>query len=605
MWARRLTELKNRIEGLGTLSIKAGESAPRAGLAAFRRFGPYLRRHRRTAIIGAGLIGLSTFAGLAAPLAMRHLVDEAILGRRLGLVAGGVLLLAGCLAAEKLLRIAHELCFARFEQAVLLAVQNDLIERVLRLPKAFFDERQTGYLTRRLAEDVESLRYLVSGAVVNAAGQALRLAGGLGLVFYLEWRIAAAVVALLPLLAAGVVYLGRRVHRLSHARLESQAAAAGRIQESLADVPAIKSFAAEQRAGERIMVSLRTSFRIAFEQALVGSVSGALIQSIPGIGRLAALAAGAVLVIRGEWSLGSLLAFQAYLVHVFGPAQFLSAANHQLQRARAALERVAALFEIVPEDEGRGGLRVERLEGAIEFRNISFAYAGAVPVLEGICLRVRPGESLAIRGPSGVGKTTLLSLLLRFYQPTSGEIYFDGRPARDYETSSLRRRMGYVPQAPRLSSGSILENLRLGNPEASAGQVAAAARLAGIHDEVLSFPNGYATAVGEGGLRLSAGQNQRLALARALVADPDILILDEPTAALDADAEQTILNSLSTWRRGRTLIVVTHRPATAGLCDRIVALDGGRIVENGSPVEIGRQMARPEPIANCSRFSAG
>lgn len=563
-----------------------------AARAAWRRFAPYLRRRFRTAIAGAGLVALATGAGMAAPLAMRFLVDEAILGRRLGLVTVGALILAGCLAAEKLLRIAHELCFARVEQAVLLEVQNDLIDRVLRLPKAFFDERQTGYLTRRLAEDVESLRYLVSGAVVNAAGQALRLAGGIGLVFWLEWRIAAAVVTLLPLLAAGVAALGRLSHRLSHARLESQAAAAGRIQESLADVAAIKAFAAQARVRERVIAALRASLRIAFEQALVGSVSGALIQSLPGIGRLAALAAGAVLVIRGEWTLGSLLAFQAYLVHVFGPAQFLSAANQQLQRARAALERVAALFEVVPEDAG-GGLRVERLAGAIELRGVSFAYGGGAPVLQNVDLRIRAGEAVAIMGRSGVGKTTLLSLLLRFYRPTSGEIWFDGRPAGDYEIGSLRRRLGYVPQAPRLASGTVLENLRFGRPEATADQVAAAARLAGVHDEILSLPNGYDTLVGEGGVRLSAGQIQRLALARALVADPDILILDEPTAALDAPAEQTIWTGLSTWRRGRTLIVVTHRPATAALCDRVLHIAGSRALET---VGAATSLSPPIPV---------
>lgn len=552
---------------------------------AGRRVAPYLRRHSRAAIAAAGLVALSTGAGMAAPLAMRFLVDEAILGRRLGLVTGGVLALAGCLAAEKLLRIAHEACFARFERAVLLEIQSDLIARVLRFPQTFFDERQTGALTRRIAEEVEGLRYLVSGAVVNAAGQALRLAGGVALVFWLEWRIAAAVVALLPLLAAGVVFLGRRAHRLSHARLESQAAAAGRIQEALADLPTVKAFAAETRVGERVMAALRASFRIAFAQAVVGSVSGALTQSLPGIGRLAALAAGAGLVIGGEWTLGSLLAFQAYLAHVFGPAQFLSAANQQLQRARAALERVAALFAIVPEDAGNGR-RVERLAGAIELRSVSFAYGGEAPVLQNVDLDIRPGEAVALMGRSGVGKTTLLSLLLRFYAPTSGEIFFDGRPAGDYELSSLRRRLGYVPQAPRLASGSILDNLRFGAPEASLDQVAAAARLAGIHDEIMAFPNGYDTLVGEGGLRLSAGQNQRLALARALVADPDILILDEPTAALDEFSARAVLEAMHRWRGRRTVMIATHRASTARLCDRVLVLEGGRTAGEGGRREL-------------------
>jgi ABC-type bacteriocin/lantibiotic exporter with double-glycine peptidase domain len=305
------------------------------------------------------------------------------------------------------------------------------------------------------------------------------------------------------------------------------------------------------------------------------------VQSIPGVGRALALAAGAVLVIRNEWTLGSLLAFQAYLSHVFGPAQYLASVNLQLQRARAALERVGALFEIAPEDPQAEGVRVSKLEGEIEFRQVAFAYGGRRPVLAGLSLHVLPGESVAIMGPTGVGKSTLLSLLLRFYKPSAGDIYFDRRPASSYELDALRRRMGYVPQRPRLASGSILENLRTGRPDASLEQVAAAARLAGMHEEVLSFPNGYETAVGEGGLKLSEGQKQRMALARALVGDPDILILDEPTASLDEETELSVMDALHQWRQGRTIIIVTHRPSTARRCDRVIHLAGYRTLEGG------------------------
>jgi ABC-type bacteriocin/lantibiotic exporter with double-glycine peptidase domain len=195
-------------------------------------------------------------------------------------------------------------------------------------------------------------------------------------------------------------------------------------------------------------------------------------------------------------------------------------------------------------------------------------------------------------GPSGVGKSALLSLLLRFYKPSAGDIYFDGRPASSYELDALRRRMGYVPQRPRLVSGTILDNLRYGSPDASMEQVAAAARLAGIHDEIIAFPQGYQTPVGEGGLKLSEGQRQRLALARALVADPDILILDEPTAALDEKAEQSVMDSLHQWRHGCTVIVVTHRSSTARLCDRVVVLDRDLGLGGVSP-SAGRESIEP------------
>lgn len=569
---------------------RIGRATPASGAStAWRRLYPYFLRHRTHMRLGAMFIALGTLAGFAPPLITRYLVDKVILAGRLDPVLMVVGLLAACLAAEKILRLAEEFCFARFEQGGLMDIQEDLVSRTLRLPKAFFDEQQTGYLTRRLTEDVESLRFLFSDVLANAAGQLLRLAGAAGFLFYLEWRIAFVMLALLPAVAWALGYFSRKVYLLSRDRLEHQAEAAGQIQESLADATTIKALAAGAGAAGKITAALLKAFGATLKQLVVGSLAGVITQSIPGAGRALALAAGAVLVIRGEWTLGSLLAFQAYLSGVFGPVQYLASVNLRLQQARAAMERVSALFDIAPEKEKAGTVQAEKLAGEIEFRYVSFAYAGGEPVLRDLCLHIRPGEAVAVMGPSGVGKTTLVSLLLRFYKPTAGEIYFDGRPASEYELDALRRRMGYVPQRPRLTSGTIMDNILCGNPEAPVERLLSSARLAGIHDEVLSFPRGYQTLVGEGGLKLSEGQKQRLALARALVMDPDILILDEPTASLDAPTEQSILDGLSAWRKDRTLFVVTHRLSLARRCDRVLFLDGDRLVEDERPEEVDRE----------------
>jgi ABC-type multidrug transport system fused ATPase/permease subunit len=287
-------------------------------------------------------------------------------------------------------------------------------------------------------------------------------------------------------------------------------------------------------------------------------------------------------VIKDQWTLGSLLAFLAYLGYVFGPAQFLATANLQLQEALAALQRVATLFDIVPEENLGVGQPVDRLTGEIEFKNVSFSYDAREPVLKDVSLLVEPGEQVAIVGPSGVGKTTLLSLILRFYRPTAGEILFDGRPASAYEVGSLRQRIGYVSQSTRLISGSIMENLCYGNPEASEEQVVRATKAAGIHQFISGLPEGYGTKLGEDGVNLSEGQKQRLSIARALIKDPDILVLDEPTSALDSKTEVSIFQSLPSLIQGKTLFVVSSRLPTIVDSDRVLLLNENRLVAIGT-----------------------
>ena len=302
------------------------------------------------------------------------------------------------------------------------------------------------------------------------------------------------------------------------------------------------------------------------------------INAAPDLANLIVLAGGAFLIIRGEWSVGSLLAFQSYVGFVYGPAQFLATANFQWQGAMASLERVSALFDVVPEEHDGVGLKAEHLRGEVEFRNVCFSYNSRETVLDDVSFAVAAGEHMAVVGPSGVGKTTLISLLLQFYRPQKGEIFIDGRPAVEYELRSLRRRIGYVPQSPTLLSGTIADNLRYGDPEAGDEEVENAARAAGIHAFISSLPNGYQTLVGERGVNFSEGQKQRLAIARALVKAPDIVVLDEPTSALDSQTEASIFAVLPELLRGKTLFIIAHRLSTIQRSDRIICFNDKRLV---------------------------
>lgn len=561
---------------------RIGGTNESAGLrTSLRNLRPFVSRHWRKGLLGSLLIILTSLLSFPQPLITRYLIDHVILGRELTLLAGAILLLAGITLTEKLLNVFQQFYFTRFEQEVILDIQQSLLDHVLRLPKSFFDANQTGYLMSRLSSDVQGLRWFFSSTIVFIVSNCLRFMGGIVFLIYLEWRLAIGVLVILPPLVFFIRYFSQKIHILSHQSMEQDAKVSGQFQESLSSVSLIKSFSSEMRTVGHLISESRKAFQISLEQTTVGSVAHLIISSTPGIARVFVLALGAYWVIKGEWTLGSLFAFQAYLGYVFSPAQYLATANLDLQDARASLERVSALFDIVPEENIGKGRTIEKLTGEIEFRNVSFSYDSREPVLKNISFHVRPGERIAIVGPSGVGKTTLLSLVLRFYKPFSGEIYFDGRAASEFDVNALRQRIGYVSQNPLLLSGTIMENLRYGNPETGEEEVFRAAKVADIHDFVCHLPKGYESAIGERGSNLSEGQKQRLSIARALVKDPDILVLDEPASALDSLTEKSIFESLPDYLRNKTLFVVTHRISTIKNSDHILLLNENRLVAIG------------------------
>ena len=543
---------------------------------------PYFKRHWRRGMLGCLLITAATLFAFPPPLITRYLVDDVILGRQIGLLTGALLLLIGCLVTEKLARLLEEFYFARFEQQVTLDIQEDLIDRVLHFPKAFFDDKQTGYLQSRLIEDVDGIRWFFSSTIVHVISNGLRFIGGIFFLFYLEWRLSLAVLILLPGLVWLIRFFSGKIHILSHQAMEHKADVSGQVQESLSEASHIKAYVREDRTRRHLMSSFKKAFQINLEQRTINSIASLSISAMPGMARIITLAVGAFWIIKGQWTIGSLLAFQAYLAYVFGPAQFLASSNLQFQKALAALERISALFDIVPEDNQEHGCRIDRLEGAIEFKNVSFGYNGYAPVLDDISFHIHPGQRVALVGPSGIGKTTLMSLILRFYRTTGGEIFFDGQPASDFNTGSLRQRIGYASQSPRIMTGTVLDNLRYGNHDAAKEQIIQAAKIAGIHAEIQKLPAGYETGIGEKGLNLSEGQKQRLSIARALVKDPDILILDEPTSALDSATEKSIFDALPQLVNGKTVFVASHRLSAIKHADHILILNENSQVDVGT-----------------------
>ena len=557
----------------------------RSGLKHGKRLAnlyPFALKHRNKGLLGVVLIAATSLMSFPQPLITKYLIDDVILAGKPALLLFPLALLVAVSLTAAVMDFFKQLYLTRFEQFVILDIQNSLLARALNFPKAFFDRSETGYIVSRLTSDVQGLSWFFSGSIANLLEDVVRLSGGLILLFYLEWRLALLALLVIPGIAFLMRFFSIIIYVLSHDAMERHAHVLSRFQEAISSISLIKAFSAESRTVRNLSSELQAAQDIRLQQTLVGSIAQFAVRSIPGAARVAVIALGAYWIISGQWSLGALIAFQVYLGYVFGPAQSLASANLDLQHARASLERVSALFDILPEDNTGTGRRVEKLTGDIEFRNVSFSYHGTDPILDDISLRIRPGQRVALMGPSGIGKTTLLSLLLRFYRPQRGEIYFDGQPLSELDIGSLRSRIGYVSQSENLLSGTVQENLLYGNPDASEGDMIRAAKTAGIHDFIRGLKEGYRSKVEEKGHNFSEGQKQRLAIARALIRDPDILLLDEPSSALDRLSEESLLQMLPDSMKGKTIFIITHHIRVARDSDLILLLNEDRLIAAGT-----------------------
>ncbi len=556
-------------------------------MRALTRLIHHLRPYWRGLAATTVLILLQTGLGLLPPLFQREIVDGVIAGRQIERLLPLALGLIGVYALTGLTEFGDQYLRHTIGERILYDLRVRIYDHLQRLSLAFFERTSTGELMSRVSNDVSALEQFVTHGTILTGVAALRLAGASVVLFLLEPRLALVALLPVPLIALGLRWFNRRARPIYRQARDRLGDVNARLQDDLAGMRVIQAFGQEDAELHRF--SEVSGRYLAARVASIGTWS----TFFPALGFLSALGGvlvlgvGAGMVLRDELSLGTLVAFLAYITSFYEPIRRLTDIDNILQQAAAAADRIFELLDAEPEiRDAPDAIAPDHCEGEIAFEDVHFSYGDGDEVLHDVNFRVAPGEVVALVGPSGAGKTSIANLLCRFYDPTHGRVLIDGHDLRHVQVRWLRRHVSVVLQDTFLFNATVRENLTYGRPDASDAEIEAAARAAHAHDFIMALPQGYDTVVGERGVKLSGGQRQRLALARAILTDPRILILDEATSSVDAEAEYLIQQALEQVLRGRTALVIAHRLSTIRNADKIIALEGGRIREVGSHREL-------------------
>jgi ATP-binding cassette subfamily B protein len=475
----------------------------------------------------------------------------------------------------------------RVGENYVFGLRRDLFGHLQRLSLRFHDHQRTGDLTHRLMSDIKELQTLISGGLSSLLTNAWLLAGMLILMLWVNWKFALVSLSLSPLLFLTVFRYKRRIKAASRRARKSTGVLAALAQETLASIRIVQGLAQEDQQDERFQAQSENYHEASLELVRYQARIAPLVDTIAAVGVTIVIWYGAMRVMAGELTTGDIVLFFAYVSSLYAPMKGLARFSVDVDKAAVSAERIAEVMLIRSDVSDREGARkISHLAGRIEFRDVSFEYESGQPVLSRINLAIAPGEKIAIVGATGAGKSTLVSLIPRFYDPTSGGVCIDGVDIRDFSLQSLREQISLVLQDSLLFNGSIRDNIAFGRPGASEEQIVAAAVTANADEFIQRLPEGYETIVAERGTTLSGGQKQRIAIARAILRDAPILLLDEPTSSLDSTSEQVVMEALERAAQGRTTFIIAHRLSTARLADRIVVLDRGRIVEEGTHFDL-------------------
>jgi ATP-binding cassette subfamily B protein len=556
-------------------------------MKTFRRVWVYARHYPGLCLATFGTAILGTLAGFVFPKVSGLVIDNVLIPHKPGLLLPYVLVVVGAFFVQNLLNALRIRFNNTFEQKVIFDLRRDLYGTLQRLPLRWYDSRATGDIITRVIDDVTAMERVLIDGVEQGIIALLQLIGVGIFLFFLNPRLSAWMLLPMVVQFGGAVWYTLTAR--SRIRPQRQAASAmnSLLLDNLQGVRQIKSYAREETEltrvsaaadllGETSLVIMRTWSWYSSAMAFFAALGSAIVLYVGGLD-----------VLAGTMKIGDLVTFFLFVGMFYEPVKSLHQVNQLYQAGRTSGDRVAEILDAAQEKYGEpDGRPLVRAQGAVDYRNVSFAYRPDVPALHEVQLSVKPGQCVALVGPTGAGKSTFVSLLSRFYEATGGEILLDGRNVAQIPLRELREQIGVVSQETFLFNGTILDNLRFGRPEATRQEIEEMARAACVHDFVASLPEGYDTHVGERGVKLSVGEKQRISIARALLKNPPVLVLDEATASVDTATEQLIQQALQRLLAGRTSFVIAHRLSTVRHADLILVLQKGRVVERGTHDEL-------------------
>ena len=527
---------------------------------------------------------------LVRPLIIRRIVDQGIVANREDVLLASVLILFGVTVAQGLLRFGETYFTESVSQEIAYVMRNQVYRKLQALSFSYHDQTQAGQLLSRVTSDVERLRRITGRGFLRMFDAGVLLIGTAIILFGAQPRLAAVSLAVMPLILIVVRQFMERMHTKWHLRQDQVAEMTSYLEQNLQGVSVVRGFAQEPAENGRFMDHLHNIYDTSMFLTRVGSFTMPLIILLSSISTVLILWVGGRMVIAGALTLGGLVAFNSYLIQIINPMRRLGFIATMLGESRASAERVFEILDAKSEvEDAPDAVDIGEIEGRVDFRDVSFAYFDGTEVLSGISFGVEPGQVVALLGPTGSGKSTIINLIPRFYDVSQGSITIDGTDTRKVTAVSLRNQIGIVLQETMLFGSTIRENISFGRTDAAQEEIEGVARAAAAHDFIMDFPDGYDTEVGERGVTLSGGQRQRVAIARALLLDPRILILDDATSSVDTETEKEIQGALANLMEGRTSFVIAQRVSTVRNADMILVIDRGRLVAQGHHEELIRE----------------